>query len=204
MADYIDPPRIIPLVGPAQFHHAHYKCIVYFTEVTHVGWPVPYTTTTRTARKWSTSTTTTCTWSATSIRARAPAIRILCRGDSEAVGCRPNGCRLDTCVPKAPNPEPSSLSLQPEALQIEPRGISACRDRNSLRTGGLRRIAWSRRLRSRRRIPALGEQARIGSGRQPVPPCRPPTRSPPPDAARPIAKSSPPATSGGCSATAAR
>ena len=44
-ADYIDPPRFYPLAGPAQLHHAHYKCTVYFTEVTRVGWPVPYTTT---------------------------------------------------------------------------------------------------------------------------------------------------------------
>jgi len=45
IADYIDPPRFYPLVGPAQMHHAHYKCTVYFTEVTRVGWPIPYTTT---------------------------------------------------------------------------------------------------------------------------------------------------------------
>ena len=44
IADYVDPPRVMPLVGPVQVHHAHYKCIVYFTEVTRVGWPVPYTT----------------------------------------------------------------------------------------------------------------------------------------------------------------
>lgn len=44
IADYIDPVRVYPLVGPAQLHHAHYKCVVYFTEVTRVGWPVPYTT----------------------------------------------------------------------------------------------------------------------------------------------------------------
>lgn len=44
IADYIDPPRVYPLLGPAQLHHAHYKCIVYFSEVTRVGWPVPYTT----------------------------------------------------------------------------------------------------------------------------------------------------------------
>ena len=44
IADYVDPPRVYPLVGPAQLHHAHYKCIVYFSEVTRVGWPVPYTT----------------------------------------------------------------------------------------------------------------------------------------------------------------
>jgi hypothetical protein len=36
---------VYPLVGPAQLHHAQYKCIVYFTEVNRVGWPIPYTTT---------------------------------------------------------------------------------------------------------------------------------------------------------------
>jgi len=45
IADYLDPVRDYPLVGPAQLHHAHYKCIVYFTEVTWVGWPIPYKTT---------------------------------------------------------------------------------------------------------------------------------------------------------------
>lgn len=44
LQDSIDPPRVYPLVGPAQLHHVHYKCIVYFTEVTRVGWPIPYTT----------------------------------------------------------------------------------------------------------------------------------------------------------------
>ena len=41
---FINPPRVYPLVGPAQLHHAQYKCTVYFTEVTRVGWPIPYTT----------------------------------------------------------------------------------------------------------------------------------------------------------------
>jgi hypothetical protein len=41
--NYVDPPRVYPLVGPAQLHHVHYKCIVYFIETTHVGWPLPYT-----------------------------------------------------------------------------------------------------------------------------------------------------------------
>jgi len=45
IADYVDPPRVYPLIGPAQLHHAQYKCTVYFTEVTRVGWPIPYTTT---------------------------------------------------------------------------------------------------------------------------------------------------------------
>ena len=43
IADYIDPPRVYPLIGPAQLHHAHYKCTIYYTEITRVGWPVPYT-----------------------------------------------------------------------------------------------------------------------------------------------------------------
>jgi hypothetical protein len=44
ISDYIDPPREFPLVGPPQLHHVHYKCIVSFTDTTHVGWPIPYTT----------------------------------------------------------------------------------------------------------------------------------------------------------------
>ena len=44
IADYVDPPRQYPLIGPAQLHHAHYKCIIYFTEVTWVGWPIPHRT----------------------------------------------------------------------------------------------------------------------------------------------------------------
>jgi len=44
IADSIDPPRVFPLVGPAQLHHARYKCTLYFSETTRVGWPVPYTT----------------------------------------------------------------------------------------------------------------------------------------------------------------
>jgi len=43
IANYIDPPRVMPLCGPVQVHHAHYKCTVYFTEVIHVGWPIPHT-----------------------------------------------------------------------------------------------------------------------------------------------------------------
>src|SRR5690606_33928281 len=33
IADYVDPPRVYPLIGPAQLHHAHYKCTIYYTEV---------------------------------------------------------------------------------------------------------------------------------------------------------------------------
>lgn len=43
IADYVDPPRVYPLIGPAQLHHAHYKCTLYYTERTHVGWPIPHT-----------------------------------------------------------------------------------------------------------------------------------------------------------------
>ena len=43
IADYVDPPRVVPLIGPVQLHHAHYKCTIYYTEVTRVGWPVPHT-----------------------------------------------------------------------------------------------------------------------------------------------------------------
>ena len=43
IADYVDPPRVVPLIGPAQLHHAHYKCTIYFSEKTIVGWPIPHT-----------------------------------------------------------------------------------------------------------------------------------------------------------------
>lgn len=43
IADYIDPPRVIPLIGPAQLHHSHWKCTVFYTELIHVGWPFPHT-----------------------------------------------------------------------------------------------------------------------------------------------------------------
>ena len=42
IADYMDPPRFYPLVGPAQLHHAHYKCTVHYSEVVYVGWPIPH------------------------------------------------------------------------------------------------------------------------------------------------------------------
>ncbi len=43
IADYIDPIRTYPMVGPAQLHHAHYKCIIHFSEKKRVGWPFPHT-----------------------------------------------------------------------------------------------------------------------------------------------------------------
>jgi len=42
IADYIDPPRFYPIVGPAQLHHAHYKCTVYYSQRDIVGYPVPH------------------------------------------------------------------------------------------------------------------------------------------------------------------
>jgi hypothetical protein len=51
IADYVDPPRFYPGIGPAQLHHAHYKCTVYYTEVTYVGWPIPHTTTNEDAQE---------------------------------------------------------------------------------------------------------------------------------------------------------
>ena len=41
--DVVDPPRVMPLVGPVQLHHSHWVCKVYYTEVIRNGWPVPYT-----------------------------------------------------------------------------------------------------------------------------------------------------------------
>lgn len=43
IADYVDPPRVVPLLGPVQLHHAHYKCTIYYTEIVRVGYPVPHT-----------------------------------------------------------------------------------------------------------------------------------------------------------------
>jgi hypothetical protein len=41
LVDRIDPPRFFPLVGPAQLHHCHWKCTVYFTETVESGYPFP-------------------------------------------------------------------------------------------------------------------------------------------------------------------
>ncbi len=42
LVDRIDPPRFYPLVGPAQLHHCHWKCTVYYTETIESGQPFPY------------------------------------------------------------------------------------------------------------------------------------------------------------------
>jgi hypothetical protein len=42
LVDRIDPPRFYPLVGPAQLHHCHWKCAVYYTETIEAGYPFPF------------------------------------------------------------------------------------------------------------------------------------------------------------------
>ena len=42
LVDKIDPPRFFPLIGPAQLHHCHWKCTVYYTETTESGYPFPF------------------------------------------------------------------------------------------------------------------------------------------------------------------
>ncbi|MEN0111606.1 MAG: hypothetical protein AAF805_12875 [Planctomycetota bacterium] len=43
ISEYVDPVRVYPMIGPAQLHHAHYKCTIYYEDVRRVGWPVPHT-----------------------------------------------------------------------------------------------------------------------------------------------------------------
>jgi hypothetical protein len=42
LVDRVDPPRFFPLIGPAQLHHCHWKCTVYFTDVTEGSYPWPF------------------------------------------------------------------------------------------------------------------------------------------------------------------
>lgn len=42
LADYVDPPRVYPMIGPAQHHHCQYKCTVYYTQNNIYGWPTPH------------------------------------------------------------------------------------------------------------------------------------------------------------------
>lgn len=41
LVDKIDPPRFFPLVGPAQLHHCHWECIIYYTETVQSDYPFP-------------------------------------------------------------------------------------------------------------------------------------------------------------------
>jgi hypothetical protein len=42
IVDVIDPPRFFPLIGPAQLHHCHWKCTVYYTETVESSYPFPF------------------------------------------------------------------------------------------------------------------------------------------------------------------
>jgi hypothetical protein len=42
LVDKIDPPRFYPLVGPAQLHHCHWKCTIYYTQTIESGYPFAY------------------------------------------------------------------------------------------------------------------------------------------------------------------
>jgi beta-lactamase regulating signal transducer with metallopeptidase domain len=44
IAEFVDPPRFVPNVGPAQLHHTHYKCTVRYTESKSTTFPVPHKT----------------------------------------------------------------------------------------------------------------------------------------------------------------
>jgi hypothetical protein len=44
LVDKIDPPRFFPLVGPAQLHHCHWKCTIYYTETIQTSMPYPFRT----------------------------------------------------------------------------------------------------------------------------------------------------------------
>jgi hypothetical protein len=39
--DKIDPVRFFPLIGPAQLHHCHWKCTVYYNETVQSDYPFP-------------------------------------------------------------------------------------------------------------------------------------------------------------------
>lgn len=41
LVDKIDPPRFFPLVGPAQLHHCHWKCTIYYVETVQSSYPFP-------------------------------------------------------------------------------------------------------------------------------------------------------------------
>src|SRR5437660_9577875 len=47
LVDSIDPPRFFPLIGPAQLHHCHYKCTIYYTETIQSSYPFSFKCTRR-------------------------------------------------------------------------------------------------------------------------------------------------------------
>ena len=42
LVDRVDPPRFYPLIGPAQLHHCHWECTVYYTETVESSYPFPF------------------------------------------------------------------------------------------------------------------------------------------------------------------
>lgn len=42
LVDRVDPPRFFPLLGPAQLHHCHWKCTIFFTETVESSYPFPF------------------------------------------------------------------------------------------------------------------------------------------------------------------
>ena len=42
--DSVDPPRVMPLVGPSQVHHVHYKLSMQPRHTDQLDWPTPHTT----------------------------------------------------------------------------------------------------------------------------------------------------------------
>jgi hypothetical protein len=42
IVDKLDAPRFFPLIGPAQLHHCHWKCTVYFHETIEGKYPLPF------------------------------------------------------------------------------------------------------------------------------------------------------------------
>ena len=42
LADHVDPPRFYPLIGPAQLHHCHWRCTVFYTETFRSDYPFPF------------------------------------------------------------------------------------------------------------------------------------------------------------------
>jgi hypothetical protein len=42
LVDRIDPARFFPLIGPAQLHHCHWKCTVFYNETIESGYPFPF------------------------------------------------------------------------------------------------------------------------------------------------------------------
>ena len=71
MVDKIDPPRFFPLVGPAQLHHCHWECVIYYNELVQSDYPFPVYVRRSRASRSSTSTRTTCTCTSATTRRRS-------------------------------------------------------------------------------------------------------------------------------------